>query len=155
VGDPRPSWQLSDLLGEGLARTPPFPARVLHLVPADREAFLAVGHVPRRGRTALPDRARHHTRLESTESIKGPRVSTRDPRAHKIVSFPLKFEEPPKVVGRGVGERPEWRVGVTKAKDLVCAGDAAAVGQSSLSPGWTIKHRSSAASHGRSDLNAV
>jgi len=34
------------------------------------------------------------SRLEITESIEGPRVSTRDPRAHKIVSFPLKFEEP-------------------------------------------------------------
>ena len=36
------------------------------------------------------------SRLESTESIKEPRVSTRDPRAHKIVSFPLNFEEPGK-----------------------------------------------------------
>jgi len=60
VREARPSRQLSDLLSEGLPRTPPFPARVLHLVPADREAFLAVGHVPRRGRAALPDRARHH-----------------------------------------------------------------------------------------------
>jgi len=34
------------------------------------------------------------SRLESTESIEEPRVSTRDPRAHKIVSFPLNFEEP-------------------------------------------------------------
>jgi len=28
------------------------------------------------------------SRLRITESIEGPRVSTRDPRAHKIVSFP-------------------------------------------------------------------
>jgi len=149
VRDPRPSRQLRDLLGEGLPGTPPFPAGVLHLVPAHRKAFLAVGHVPRRGRAALPDRARHHatgraerrhrvgghhmhqagwrtrqaaspqrmvgdmfdvshphsgqaeqdgptvgtrgslcSRLESTESIKEPRVSTRGPRAHKIASFP-------------------------------------------------------------------
>jgi len=47
AGDPGTRWELRDLLGEGLPRTPTFPARVLDFVPADREALFAVGQVPR------------------------------------------------------------------------------------------------------------
>ena len=35
-------------------------------------------------------------RLESTASIEGPRASAPHPTTYKIVSFPLKFEEPVK-----------------------------------------------------------
>jgi len=65
------------------------------------------------------------SRLESTESIKEPRVSTRDPRAHKIVSFPLKFEEPSNPAQDtpcSVTSRPTTPEAVGKAAAAVAAG---------------------------------
>jgi hypothetical protein len=58
TGRPRPGRDLADLLSEGLALAQRLLAGVQDLVPADRQALLAVGHVPRGSRAALTDRGR-------------------------------------------------------------------------------------------------
>ena len=91
----------------GKGPTPAFDPGPLLALAAQPLQLLPVVRAVTRDETASPPTkpSLAPCRLESTASTEGPRASARHPTTYKIVSFPLKFEEPPWPPGPWVGQQ--------------------------------------------------